>query len=53
MHGPDKTGMNRVVAERLADFAHEIREVLLHHEGARPQVVLQHGLGERLGAVLD
>jgi hypothetical protein len=27
MHGPDKTGMNRVIAERRANFAHQIREV--------------------------
>ncbi len=53
MHGPDKTGMNCVIAERLADFAHQIREVFLHHEGAGPEAVLQLGPGERLGMVFD
>ena len=48
-----KRGMNRVIAERLADFAHQIREVLLDHEGAGPEAVLQLGLGERLGVAFD
>jgi hypothetical protein len=49
MHGPDKTGVNGIIIECRADFTHQIREVLLHHESAGPEVVLQLGLGERLG----
>ena len=53
MHRPDQTGMSGIVIERCANFTDQIREVLLHHESAGPQAVLQLGLGERLGMVFD
>ena len=53
VHRPNETGMHRIVAERLPDFAHQIREVLLHHEGAGPEAILQLGLRERLVVALD
>ena len=53
MHGADETGCRRIIAERLADLAHQIREVFLDDEGAGPEPVLQLGLRQCPGVAFD
>ena len=53
VHGPDESRVRWIVANRLANLAYEVREVLLGHEGFRPQPLLELTFRERLGPVCD
>ena len=53
VHGPDESRPGGIVAERLANLAHEVGEVLFHYERGGPQSLLEIALGNRLRPIGD
>src|SRR5205814_10570186 len=50
---PEKRRVPRVVADRLTDLAHEIREIHLLDEGVGPELLVELRLRERLRTLVD
>jgi len=49
MNGPDESRIDGGLAERVADFGDQVREILLDDKRTRPQALLEIAFGLRLG----